>query len=435
MLRLLSRPLTGLVEKYLPDPFVLVVILTLVTMAAAIIVQGTGPIEVVSMWGDGFWELLSFSMQMLFVLVSGFMMASTPPVRKLLSALASRASSAGGAILLVSVVSLAASWLNWGFGLVVGALFAKEMARHIEADYRLLIASAYSGFLIWHGGISGSIPLSIATEGHPFADQIGVIPTGETIFSLSNLAIVAALFIVIPLVNRAMMPPADRMVTVDPALLREDHPTETDEMTPADRLETSPILGWIIGLIAALFLVVHFAGGGGLTLDIVNFTFLTLAILLHGTPRRLLRSLDEGIKGGAGIIIQFPFYAGIMGVMTASGLAASMSEGLVSLANEFTFPFWTFLSAGIVNFFVPSGGGQWAVQAPIILPAAEAIGVDQARAAMAVAWGDAWTNMIQPFWALPLLGIAGLRARDMMGFCVVHLLIGGVIIVLGLTLL
>ncbi len=160
-----------------------------------------------------------------------------------------------------------------------------------------------------------------------------------------------------------------------------------------------------------------------------------MAILLHGTPRRLLRSLDEGIKGGAGIVIQFPFYAGIMGVMTASGLAASMSEGLVSLANEFTFPFWTFLSAGIVNFFVPSGGGQWAVQAPIILPAAETIGVDQARAAMAVAWGDAWTNMIQPFWALPLLGIAGLRARVMMGFCVVHLLIGGMIIVLGLTLL
>ncbi len=435
MLRALSRPLTGLVEKYLPDPFVLVIVLTLITMGSAILFQGTGPVEVVAMWGDGFWSLLSFSMQMLFVLVSGFMMASTPPVKRLLAWLASRASTPGGAIVMVSLVSLAASWLNWGFGLVVGALFAKEVARQIRADYRLLIASAYSGFLIWHGGISGSIPLSIATEGHPFADQIGIIPTSETIFSLSNLAIVAALVVVIPLVNRAMMPPEDQKVTVDPALLEEAVEDEKDEKTPADRIETSPVLSWIIGLAGVVFLVVHFSGGGGLSLNIVNFTFLTLAILLHGTPRRLLRALDEGIRGGAGIVIQFPFYAGIMGIMTASGLAASMSEGLVSLANGFTFPFWAFLSAGIVNFFVPSGGGQWAVQAPVVLPAAEAIGIDQARAAMAVAWGDAWTNMIQPFWALPLLGIAGLRARDMMGFCVVHLLIGGLVITLGLTLL
>jgi short-chain fatty acids transporter len=181
--------------------------------------------------------------------------------------------------------------------------------------------------------------------------------------------------------------------------------------------------------------VAHFFGGGGISLNVVNFLFLTLAILLHGSPRRLLESLDEGIKGGAGIVIQFPFYAGIMGIMVQSGLAASISEAMVSVATETTFAFWAFLSAGLVNFFVPSGGGQWAVQAPVVLPAAEAIGVDPARAAMAVAWGDAWTNMIQPFWALPLLGIAGLRAKDIMGFCVVHLLIGGVIITLGLTFL
>ena len=179
----------------------------------------------------------------------------------------------------------------------------------------------------------------------------------------------------------------------------------------------------------------YFLGGGGLTLNVVNFLFLTLAMVLHGSPRALLAALREGIQGGAGIVIQFPFYAGIMGIMTASGLAASVSAGLVGLANETTFPFWAFLSAGIVNFFVPSGGGQWAVQAPVVLPAAAEIGIDAARASMAVAWGDAWTNMIQPFWALPLLGIAGLKARDIMGFCVVHLLIGGAVIVLGLTFL
>ncbi|QFU09089.1 Short-chain fatty acids transporter [Rhodobacteraceae bacterium THAF1] len=435
MLRILSRPLTSVVERYLPDPFVLVLFLTLVVMVCAMIFQGTGPVEVVTMWGDGFWSLLSFSMQMLFVLVAGYMMASTPLVRGLLARLASIAKTPGAAILLVSIVSLLASWLNWGFGLVVGALFAKELARQIKVDYRLLIAAAYSGFIIWHGGVSGSIPLSIATEDHPFADQIGLIPTSETIFSSYNLLIVVALLIVVPFVNRAMMPPEGESVYVDRAKLDEDLVSDTDASTPAEKWETSPWLSYIIGAAGLIWLAQYFIAGNGLSLNVVNFLFLTLAILLHGSPRSLLAALREGIEGGAGIVIQFPFYAGIMGIMTASGLAASVSSGMVSLANETTFAFWAFLSAGVVNFFVPSGGGQWAVQAPVVLPAAAEIGIDAGRAAMAVAWGDAWTNMIQPFWALPLLGIAGLKARDIMGFCVVHLLIGGVIIVLGLTFL
>ena len=179
----------------------------------------------------------------------------------------------------------------------------------------------------------------------------------------------------------------------------------------------------------------YFAAGNGLSLNVINFLFLTLAILLHGTPRNLLNALTEAVKGGAGIVIQFPFYAGIMAIMVQSGLAASISEALVGIASDATLPFWTFISAGIVNFFVPSGGGQWAVQAPVILPAAEALGTDLARVSMAVAWGDAWTNMVQPFWALPILGIAGLRAKDIMGFCMMHLILSGLIIAVGLTFL
>jgi short-chain fatty acids transporter len=435
MIRHLSRPLVYMVDRFLPDPYVLVLVLTVVVMVCAVIFEGQSPLAVVQMWGDGFWSLLQFSMQMLFVLVAGFMMASTPPVRRLLASMARRATSPQSAIVMVSLVSLAASWINWGFGLVVGALFAKALAREVRVDYRLLVASAYSGFLVWHGGLAGSIPLSIATDGHPFAEQIGVIGTGQTIFAFYNLAIVVALFIAIPLVNRMMLPPDDEMVIVDPALLGSDTPPDDRPERPAERLETSPVLSIVIGAAGLLWLAQYFIGGGGLTLDVVNFLFLVLAILLHGSPRRLLYSLQEGIRGGAGIVIQFPFYAGIMGIMVASGLAASISDGMVSLASERSMAFWTFLSAGIVNFFVPSGGGQWAVQAPVVLPAAGALGVEASRTAMAVAWGDAWTNMIQPFWALPILGIAGLRAKDIMGFCVVHLLISGVIISIGLTFL
>lgn len=429
MLRALSRPAVVLMDRYLPDPFIFVLLLTIVAAAAAMLFEGAGPIAVVQMWGDGFWGLLSFSMQMLLILVTGYILASSPPVKKFLALLAGLAGSPGSAIVLVSVVSLIASWVNWGFGLVVGALFARELARQIRVDYRLLIAAAYSGFVIWHGGLAGSIPLTIATPGHFTEAQIGVIGTGETIFASFNLIIVAILFVVIPLVNWLMVPREDESVYVTREQLGDDEREAFVPTRPAEHLENSRLLMWVVGLAGLVFLAHYFfVRGAGLNLNIVNFLFLMLGIVLHGTARNLLDALQEAVKGGAGIVIQFPFYAGIMAIMTQSGLAQSMSEWFVSISSAATLPFWTFISAGIVNLFVPSGGGQWAVQAPVMLPAAEALGADIARVAMAVAWGDAWTNLLQPFWALPMLGIAGLKAKDIMGFCLIHLVITGVII-------
>ncbi|APE30561.1 short-chain fatty acid transporter [Halomonas aestuarii] len=434
MLKALSRPAVRLVEKYLPDPYIFVLLLTVIAAAAAIAVERQTPLAVLRFWGDGFWNLLTFSMQMLLVLVTGFMLASSPPVSRLLQKLAGLANNAGAAILLVTLVSLAASWINWGFGLVVGALFAKELARQVKVDYRLLVASAYSGFVVWHGGLAGSIPLTIATEGHFTVEQIGVIGTGETVFSLFNIAIVLCLFVAVPLVNRMMLPDEKDSVYIDSKLLGETETQRPRITRPAERLENSMTLAWLVGIPGLLFLFDHFVlRGGGLNLNVVNFLFLFLAIVLHRTPQSLLNSLQEAIKGGAGIVIQFPFYAGIMAIMVQSGLAETLSGALISFATETTLPFWSFISAGVVNIFVPSGGGQWAVQAPVMLPAAQALGVDIPRVAMAVAWGDAWTNLLQPFWALPVLGIAGLKAKDIMGFCLIQLLITGIIIAVGLT--
>ncbi|WGI24753.1 short-chain fatty acid transporter [Halomonas alkaliantarctica] len=434
MLKMISKPAVKLVERYLPDPYIFVLLLTLIASVAAIAIERQTPLAVLRFWGDGFWGLLTFSMQMLLVLVTGFMLASSPPVKRILQKIAGTAKSPGGAIILVTLVSLAASWINWGFGLVVGALFAKELARLIRVDYRLLVASAYSGFVVWHGGLAGSIPLTIATEGHFSADQIGVIGTGSTIFAFFNLAIVVCLFIAIPLVNRMMLPDDKDSVYVDPSVLNDEPETVGRITRPAERLENSFTLAMLVGVPGLLFLLDHFLlRGGGLNLNVVNFMFLFLAIVLHRTPRNLLNSLNEAIKGGAGIVIQFPFYAGIMAIMVQSGLAESMSEWLVSFATVNTLPFWSFISAGIVNLFVPSGGGQWAVQAPVMLPAAQALGADISRVAMAVAWGDAWTNLLQPFWALPVLAIAGLKAKDIMGFCLIQLFITGIIISVGLV--
>lgn len=436
----ITRFSNSLMEKYLPDPFLFVIILTVVIFILGLGLTDSSPVQMVAFWGEGFWALLAFSMQMVLVLVTGFVLASSPIFKKGLGKLASFPNSPGSAIILVTLVSLAASWINWGFGLVVGALFAKELAKRVEGvDYRLLIASAYSGFIIWHAGFSGSIPLSIATEGHPFADKIGIIPTSATIFATYNLIIVVALVIIVPVLNRLMMPKAEDTVTVDPKLLVdpivEDVPAKAD-MTPAERLENSWMLSMIIGLMGIAFIVYYFVQNGfALTLDLVNFMFLFLGIIFHGTPRKYLIAVQEAVKGAGAIIVQFPFYAGIMGMMTASGLAAIMSQAFVNISTAETLPLFAFLSAGLVNFFVPSGGGQWAVQAPIMLEAAEMLGSDPAKVAMAVAWGDAWTNMIQPFWALPALAIAGLKAKDIMGFCVIVLVVSGIVIGLGLLFL
>ncbi|MEO3865034.1 short-chain fatty acid transporter [Rheinheimera fenheensis] len=432
MLNAAAKPFVKLVERYLPDPYIFVLLLSIVVLAAAVLVQQQSPLQVLQYWGDGFWGLLSFSMQMLLVLVTGFMLASTPLVTGLLNRLAALAKSAGQAIVLVTVISLIASWLNWGFGLVVGALFAKALARRVKVDYRLLVASAYSGFIVWHGGLAGSIPLTIATPGHFSEVQIGVIGTSNTIFAGFNLLLVALLFIAVPLLNYLMRPTAADSVYVDAAKLQQDSLPAGGSNRPADKLENSLLLALFVGFAGIAYLVQYFAKGGSLNLNIVNFLFLFLAIVLHGTPRRLLHSLQQAIQGGAGIVIQFPFYAGIMAIMVQSGLAQSMSQWFVSFATAETLAFWSFISAGIVNIFVPSGGGQWAVQAPVMLPAALELGADVSRIAMAVAWGDAWTNLIQPFWALPVLAIAGLKAKDIMGYCLLQLIVTGVIISLVL---
>ncbi|MCM3123714.1 short-chain fatty acid transporter [Mesobacillus sp. AQ2] len=426
-----------LMQRYLPDPFLFVIILTFVVFGLGLIFTDSGPYQMAQHWGGGFWSLLTFSMQMVLVLVTGHVLASSNIFKKGLGALASLAKSPGQAIVIVTVVSMIASLINWGFGLVIGALFAKELAKKIQnVDYRLLIASAYGGFIVWHGGISGSIPLTIATEGHFSQDLIGIIPTDQTIFAGFNLLIILILLIVLPVVNRMMMPSKDQTVMVDPVLLEADVQAaaiEQGAMTPAEKLENSRIISLLIGIMGLVFLFYYFATNGfKLNLDIVNFLFLFLGILFHGTPKRFLDAVVNAVKGASGIIIQFPFYAGIMGMMTASGLAAVMSEGFVSISNEFTFPFFTFLSAGLVNFFVPSGGGQWAVQAPVMLDAAQTLGVSIPKTAMAVAWGDAWTNLIQPFWALPALAIAGLKAKDIMGYCVLMLVVSGVVISAGM---
>lgn len=432
------------VNRWLPDPFLFAVILTVIVFVAAMIGTQQGPIAMVNAWGNdkGFWGLLGFSMQMALVLVFGSAMASAKVCKKALGSIASLAKNKASAIIITTAVSVICCWLNWGFGLIAGTLLAKEVARRVrDVDYRLLIASAYSGFVIWHAGLSGSIPLTIS-QGYTIGEVTYTATNAETIFHPMNLVMVITILILMPLLNYAMHPDAAHTIVVDPALLVDEVERTYTVNTPAEKIEHSKILWvitWVLGLSYVAYNIISSIMGGkgvNLTLNLVNMLFLTLGIILHGNLRKYVDAVNDAASGAAGILLQFPFYAGIMGLMVASNdagvsLAGIISDFFVSISSNVTFPMFTFLSAGIVNFFVPSGGGQWAVQGPIVMPAAAKMGIESGRAAMGIAWGDQWTNMIQPFWALPALGIAGLSAKDIMGYLVIVTLFVGVVACLG----
>jgi len=438
MMRLLTNASVQLVNRYLPSPFVFSIVLTLIAFAAGLILTGQGPLPMAGHWGNGLWSLHSFAMQMALILVTGYAFASAPFIQRILDKLASNITSPTMAIIVSTLVGLAGSWINWGFGLVIGAVFAKSLAKKVaNVDYPLLVAAAYSGFIVWHGGFSGSIPLTLAGGGETLQTLSGgvlteAVPLSQTIFASYNLIIMLLLIVMLPLLNMFMQPKTP--TTVDPALIKGSVKIVPERITPAQKLDDSRIVALILVALALMYYINEFGTKGfDLGLNIVIGLFLFIGLLSHGTLERYYLAVKSGIGGIAGIVLLFPFYGGIMGIMTganADGISIStqVTEFFVNHASAESFPMLAFLSAGLVNVFVPSGGGQFAVQGPVMIPAGAALGVSPAVTAMAIAWGDAWTNMIQPFWALPLLGIAGLDARAIMGYCLMVLVASGLVI-------
>ena len=431
MIKASAEFFSRIMQRWLPDTFVIAIILTAVVFLAGMFSQGQGIGAMADHWGNGVWKLLGFSMQMVLILVLGTVLAMSRPVKVALRAIAQIASTPAQGIILVTLTSMLALWVNWGFGLVVGALLAREVASHVKnSHFPLLIAAAYSGLLVWHSGLSGSIPLKIASTGNDALSQLlegQTVPLMETIFAWQNIAVIVALAVSLPILNILMMPDKNNRL----GLTVEEEPEPTVDLTamsPAEKLEHYPIINYLLVAIGAVYLFGFFASGRSISLNEINLCLLLAGLALHINPRNYLNAMNSAIGTSSGIILQFPLYAGVMGMMVGSGLAGAVSQWFVDISSAQSFPVITFLSAGVVNFFVPSGGGQWAVQAPIVVPAAAELGVPVSKAAMAVAWGDAWTNMIQPFWALPLLALSGLSLRQIMGYCVVILLWSGALI-------
>jgi short-chain fatty acids transporter len=440
-----------LLRDYLPSPFTLAILLTGVTFLLALFLTepATAPeapghfLQLVGHWESGFWSLLTFAMQMMLMLVLGHVLALTRPVRALVDRSLVFCRDSATAALTVTLLTVAVALFNWGLGLIFGAILARKVGEYavrkrIPINYPLIGAAGYSGLMVWHGGISGSAPLKVAEEGHQFVSLTeGLpIPVNDTLLSGMNLTLSAVLLIVLPL---GMYLLAKNAPTSLPKLSGKSPSLSKDQPeTPADRMDFSRIFSLLIGgAFLFMFFYAFWIRPGHVDVtainpNLINLFLLALCLLLHDHVRGFLKAANHAIRDSTGIMIQFPIYAGILGIMTGSGLIDVFSDFFVRNSTETTFPIFTLFSAGIVNFFVPSGGGQWAVQGGIVLQAANELGVAQPKAIMAMAYGDQLTNMMQPFWALPLLGITGLKAGQILPYTLFLMLLGLLVFGAGL---
>ena len=440
-----------------PDPFVIAVLLTALTFLLALLRTDATAGELVQAWAsptEGVWKFLGFSMQMCLILVTGHALAASRPVAAGLGWLAGVPRSGAQAAALVAFVAALLGSINWGLGLIGGAIIARDAGRslsrrNIEHHYPVLVAAGYLGLMVWHGGFSGTAPLKVSTakaiaDVLPAGTAIEPIPLSQTVLSPLNLCVTGGLVLLSPIVMAFLMPTAGGQRAPEPkhtepatptTRITPDRPAEPAQPIIPRLLENTPIVNLMLaGLIAVWAIGFYFPNQGQpgqsqsgvmrLTPNEVNLTMLMLGLILHGTPRSFIGAVEEGARGCAGIIVQFPLYAGIMGVMHTSGLTAQLTEAIGNAATPTTLAPLTCLSAGVVNLFVPSGGGQWGVQGPIVIESAIAAGVPLPKAVMALAYGDQLTNMLQPFWALPLLAITGVKAREIVGYTAVVMVLG-----------
>lgn len=443
--KLMGRVTTFLVylfEKMAPDPYVFAVILTLATAVLAYSLTATKSAPAISLaWYNGVFNILTFAFQMVMVLVTGYSLATSPQIHKVLEKIAGLPKSPRSAVSLTILIGMAASWLNWGFGLVVAGLLAREIAKRVRLDFGWLVAAAYTGFVVSTEGLSGSIALSTATPGSALnlvEKTTGhSLPLSQTVFTPMNLVPVMALFIILPIVFRYTEPAPADSVFVDPEKLRtEDQRKQVTEKSGslAAWLDRAWFLNLFLVAMGALALAEHWRQAGfSFDINSVILIFLLLGLLFHWRPIAYVDAVKNAARVTGPLILQYPLYGGIMGIMTATGLAGVISKAFLSFSTAITLPFWTFVSSLIITFFIPSGGGHWAVQGPFVLPAARDLHASMAGTTMAVAMGESVANMIQPFWALPILAIAGIGMRRMMGFMVITFVIA--LTAFGLALL
>lgn len=415
------------IQRWLPGPFVIALVLTLITYVLALCLTGDGStsapayaLTVVGFWEQGFWELLQFTLQMVLILVFGHTLALTPIASKAIDQIVRHCTTNARAAFIVTLFTIIAGLFNWGLGLIFGAIMARKVAEHarknrIPINFPLIGACAYVGMMVWHGGLSGSAPLTVNSPGHSLVAEMGILSTGETLYSTLNIVTTLLLITILPLL---MFWVGKRSNSQSFELPNYNRNKKLPTLTGAERLDGAKWLGIGLGLGIVVysfykaFIQPEQFSWQFLNLNYINFLLFGLGLLLHTTVQRFTLAFEEALPGATGIILQFPLYAGIIGIIKYSGLINVYSDWFVAHSTASTFPLLTFISGGLVNIFVPSGGGQWAMQGPIIVEACKAMGIPFYKGVMALAYGDQLTNMLQPFWALPIMGITGLKASE-----------------------
>lgn len=439
MLRITTRFFVRLADRWMPDPLVIAIFLTFICVVAAVVLTDFGVADSVDAWGISFWNLLAFTMQMVLILGLGHVVAHTRPVYRALVYIADRVKSAKIAYGGLAFVAGFCGLFSWGVALIVPAVLSRIIAtsckrRGIKVHFPLLVACGWLGASTSMQGLSASIPLTINTPGHFLEDQIGLIGLSATIFSVWSLSILFTKLCMIPAVVSRLGPDANEIREMPDILA----PSERGEklvdgpVTPSQRMENARVVTIALAALGGLYTALHFRDGGGLNLNMINMIFLVLGLALADSPRHYLDLLGNAGRVIAPFLVQYPLYAGIMGVIAVSGLGELFVNGFVAISTADSLPIWTFFSAGLLNLFIPSAGGQWAVQGPIAVEAAMQLGTDLPRIAMAVTLGESWTNAIQPLYAIPVLAVAGLHIRDVVGYGVIICAMNGAIYLTGL---
>ncbi|VEI13023.1 short-chain fatty acid transporter [Trueperella bialowiezensis] len=425
-------------QRWTPGATVFAVLLTFIVMVAALLFTDAGPRETVDAWGEGLSGLLAFMGQIALALFFGNMLTHTRPVQRVLRKVFDLPKTAPQAYAMVFLTSVALTIFQWAVGLVAGAILAKGIAgsmarRGIKVDFPLLVASAYSAFVVAGLVYNGTIPLTSASRGSFVEEQLGhTIPLSETVMTPWNLAALAGFIILTTFALHFVRPRTDEEIQEISYSEELERDVSTviprSSETPVDWIETRSITTKFIGILLIAFLISHFARNGfDLSLNIVNWAMLAGIMLFVGSPRELGVLVKNATSSVGDVLLQFPLYAGILGVATGTGLINVLSDAFISISNTETLPLFAFVSAMIVNLAVPSAGGQFIIQGPIMLQAGAELGVDPALTVMTISYGDTLTNMIQPFFALPVLAIAGISVREVFKYTFVTFLVGLVV--------
>ncbi|OFY98840.1 MAG: hypothetical protein A2070_04735 [Bdellovibrionales bacterium GWC1_52_8] len=426
-------------ERFIPDAFIFALIATLIIFVLSMTVAQAPALAVLNGWGKGFWELIPFTMQMALIIITGYVLATARPVYRLISRLAAAPQTPRGAVLMVALFSMITSWFNWGFSLIISAILAREVAKRNKlVDYRALAAASFLGQgSMWAQGISGSANLQMCTAEslQPAIRRVvengGVVPGGliglqHTAFLWQTLLTVVIEIILVGAIVWFYTPLGAKAKTAK-ALnvnLGSDPPElPTQARTPGEWLEYSPLLNTLIGTMGITYLLTTLLRApstiSAITLNNINFFFLMVGVLAHGTPHRLMNAFREATPAVWGAILQFPFYAGIAGMITSTGLNEKIAGFFVSISNPITFAPIISIYSTILGVFVPSGGSKWIIEAPYVLTAAHDLKVHLGWVVSVYNLGEALANLIQPFWMVPILTILGLKARDVMGYTAV----------------